>query len=626
MLNILPSEFLRSLEQYSGAVLFVGAGLSKNIKKKSGGSFPSWPELNNLIVKELKKKLDRESAEARILEEYIAQKNFLQITEMFYNEFLKAAYGDFFRKHLDLRENEFEESEIHRIIAQTNYRGIVTTNLDPALELHGVENRITFPEMLNELYWIRNKFYAKIHGCIQSNTASNWVLTQTQYEDLLKNELYKNVLGSIYTFFQVITVGYGLTDPDFLQIQKYRKEIQLESIMPIYALLKFTGTIQEKKFFENKYGIVIIPYNDHHELKVILSEIQYRLAISSLRDSFIGQSIKLYNKISKQSYQHDLDLSKFEGFGTFFHSFHLKRVKCSVYQTVSDLVYFKDNSYYLSNEVGWEALEGKFSEIDETGAQCYPAGGWYLVREQAEFLLNQLVKIFNGFPKGATIKILEAGAASFVHHYTYVSILLDALKICRNDLKLELTIIDFYHFPLHQIKEVGTRIILSKLKNEDIEFSYSDSLNLKIRIKKDFIEFINSKFDCEGFNKIKWDIERFDLSSSELNKNKFKFDVITEHFLTVPVIDHEEWITAIRKNYSSFCDSKLYLIVAYGNISEILASKGKNYVQLHEEMGFKLNASQQTWDPYDLKDDHFNKSEGDIVSTINTLSCFEYNC
>ena len=116
------------------------------------------------------------------------------------------------------------------------------------------------------------------------------------------------------------------------------------------------------------------------------------------------------------------------------------------------------------------------------------------------------------------------------------------------------------------------------------------------------------------------------MSSSELNKNKFKFDVITEHFLTVPVIDHEEWITAVRKNYSSFCDSKLYLIVAYGNISEILASKGKNYVQLHEEMGFKLNASQQTWDPYDLKDDHFNKSEGDIVSTINTLSCFEYNC
>ena len=253
-----------------------------------------------------------------------------------------------------------------------------------------------------------------------------------------------------------------------------------------------------------------------------------------------------------------------------------------------------------------------------------PAGGWYLVKEQREWLRKCLVDIFSGSkrPQPQTLRILEAGVASFVHHYTYLRIIFDALQESRSNVRIALTVVDQCAFPLLQITALENELSKGLRSPKMINVGKS-----KISIERNFLAVVNPK--TRNFGNIGTELWVKDLADEESVAQLGCYDIITEHFLT-SVLDkriRERETVQIRKTYSRIMKQGGYLLTANGII------KGSNmyseFIKLHQENGLKLidNATRAVWDPYGLDRTSivsFLYGEKELpISLDNTLSMFK---
>ena len=265
MSNI-PESLINAIKEQR-AVLFLGAGASRDAEHPEGKRIPQSSKLRDLICdKFLDGKLKKEPL------------NF--VATLATNE---VGILEFQRYICDLLLS-FEPSDFHLLIPKFRWRAIVTTNLDLIVEkaYDSVEKRLqnlvktvkdgdSFDTRLQEK--TNPVGFFKLHGCINHFTDSDipFVLGNEQYAS------YKNNRTRFYNRFRdlgyehsVIFAGYSISDP---HIQELLFDLSDSKISrPPYYLISPDITDVEEKYWA-RYRVVVIKSTFQKFLQEINSEI-----------------------------------------------------------------------------------------------------------------------------------------------------------------------------------------------------------------------------------------------------------------------------------------------------------------------------------------------------------------
>ncbi len=272
--------------------------------------------------------------------------------------------------------------------------------------------------------------------------------------------------------------------------------------------------------------------------------------------------------------------------------YHKDRVFNTPYEITADIIQkIHFNNGQIEPSVKSRELAEKFHPDNNP-----PAGGWFLVKEQRLWLQDTLRDIFiNKFSDGDSVVILEAGVASFIHHYTYTIILKRVLESLPFKMNIDLVVTDKCSFPLLCIDIIRKNWETVK-KDRKIDIQ-----GFELSIQDVFIDLIE-KEGIINYEGIKTTTLQGDLTNHEIFFSvREKYDIVTEHFVTA-VIENYEFIEKIRDTYNAIIQDGGFLLCACG----INRSQGRigfnKFIELHEnDNNFLLQKEELSWDPYGMK-------------------------
>lgn len=212
-LNLPPNLISAVTEQR--AVLFLGAGASRQAKHPQGTKIPQGEQLRDLISD-------------KFLGGELKQKTLTTVSAMAASE---AGLADFQRWIRDLFE-PFEPNDFHFLIPQFRWKAIVTTNFDLIIErayataTQRLQNLVKTvkdgdgfdPRMSRETNPVG--FY-KLHGCIDHYTDQDipFILSTEQYADYERNrKLFYGRFRALGHDYPIVFAGYSLSDPHIQRI------------------------------------------------------------------------------------------------------------------------------------------------------------------------------------------------------------------------------------------------------------------------------------------------------------------------------------------------------------------------------------------------------------------------
>lgn len=208
---------------YNGkAVLFVGAGLSKNaepVNMDVTSRFESWDELMLRLAKHLWPDLESSTLPSKIHGQHLmVAQQYIEAFghENFYQEVLQA-----------IPNTEFEPGEIHRKLVRLPWKAFVTTNQDDLLE-RALKSELLPHEVVVDDVDIplkeREPKVFKIHGSIER--PASLVFSEEQYRTYpITHPLMFTVLKAIFAEYLVIFIGFSLTDPNFKAIHGWVRDV-----------------------------------------------------------------------------------------------------------------------------------------------------------------------------------------------------------------------------------------------------------------------------------------------------------------------------------------------------------------------------------------------------------------
>jgi hypothetical protein len=267
---ILPAELLSAVRKRK-CILFVGSGLS------SAAGYPTWGELIERLVERARAV---PYARAQGIEEIIAQKDYFTLAE-----FARATLGkrDFANILDEMLGAPVRSLHAHHVIANTDYRGIITTNYDRLLESSITQIRGWLPSvftsrgveaMANALFDPRMFIY-KMHGDVSEPSAI--VASASDYDQMiLRSPHSRSFLHAALLNHTLLFVGYSLRDPDFHLVLR-ELSLMFENYVPKhYALVPNAGDFAAEHLLR-RMNIQALPYNpanDHAEAVEALETVQ----------------------------------------------------------------------------------------------------------------------------------------------------------------------------------------------------------------------------------------------------------------------------------------------------------------------------------------------------------------
>jgi hypothetical protein len=240
-----------------GTVLFIGSGVSV------WSGLPGWGQL----LDEMANYVEQRGGDASNIRHYKTSQPLLAA------DFGCAALqSDDFKTFIQLvcKKDVAKPNIIHQLLIDLGVSCYITTNYDrlmeQALEKNGILRR--FNVVTNRepagcaglLHLSRRNFVFKPHGDIEQ--IESIVLSKRQYNDLYENgtKFYTyRALETLLTTRDVVFVGFGLTDPDFMRIMgKIRNEFRT-NLYTHYAIMPDISQT-EKDYWAKNYGIQILNY------------------------------------------------------------------------------------------------------------------------------------------------------------------------------------------------------------------------------------------------------------------------------------------------------------------------------------------------------------------------------
>lgn len=263
-------------------ICLTGSGISKNLRLKDGsGCAPDWKELLQRIYKKVEYKLsefERENivdllSDDAIGEQLIEASSILYKAdeESFANALVAAA---------ELKDNE--TSKTHEALLNLSPLGIMTYNYDiaheNAINQKGLEWEVLLPaNNIKMISLIKNQmktpFLLKAHGTVDDK--GTMILTRESYRDLFNmNPSYKAFVQYMFTNYQFLIVGFGLSDPDF--------DILLQNIFSVYGsvvqkhvVIKHESQKNSKDtLYKLRYGLNFLYVKDFSDIPEIINDCQ----------------------------------------------------------------------------------------------------------------------------------------------------------------------------------------------------------------------------------------------------------------------------------------------------------------------------------------------------------------
>jgi hypothetical protein len=262
-----PKRFLNAIGGDSGnCVLVVGAGLSKRGVRKGGAGLPDWEQLMNLMIAHLEESARCNKAALTRLRTMMKDDppRYLDVAEAFAkaHEHDTDGYEQFLRQHL--APGDLVDSELHKVILNIGFRGIVSYNFDMVFERQSDRlDKVVYPSLLEQVGRFRRKgLFVKLHGSIDG-PAKQLVLTRTSFERLTADERYVQLMRTIFLGHVVLCAGFSLRDPDFQSILADLKNCWGNEMPLLYALMLDPGETVRDEWY--KKGVDILPYSEHGE-------------------------------------------------------------------------------------------------------------------------------------------------------------------------------------------------------------------------------------------------------------------------------------------------------------------------------------------------------------------------
>jgi SIR2-like domain len=265
----LPNGLIKAVRERK-CVLFVGSGLS------AMAGYPSWSQLIDRLVAEAKRVPSARTEGLEVIEargDYLMLAEFARVTlgSWDYTEILKEELG-----------RPIPPSAAHRLIAATDYRGIITTNYDRLFEINIPQVRnwapLTFTHeavsLMGSTLFTPDMFLFKMHGDLGS--PSSIVLSSRDYERLILLSPHVRVfLMSVFLNYRLLFVGYGPRDPDFNLILRELTLIFENHVPKHYALVPNAGSFETDHLLR-QMNIQLIGYDpadNHGEVLDVLQQL-----------------------------------------------------------------------------------------------------------------------------------------------------------------------------------------------------------------------------------------------------------------------------------------------------------------------------------------------------------------
>ena len=288
-------------------VLFIGSGLSWNLKNTEGKTLGGWKEMVSSILAFLK---DKEYITAEEQQSYDKLEPIGALKKLEDKGISRREIGDFLKHYFTLKKSK--KLPIHKKAFRLSTK-IITTNYDRAFE-------IAFPE-LQEIKAYKTKDYElnklkkdpiflfKLHGCIEH--IDSMVLFPSDYDKLYKST-GREAEHALYALRNLIFnktflfIGTGMGDP---QITSFFEEIK--RTQGIYNQEHFIITFEPLK--ESLNFLTPIKINDKKEIPGVIDQLLYIKkdadAKKSSEKKLLLEQLKASKK-EKEALEKELDKEK----------------------------------------------------------------------------------------------------------------------------------------------------------------------------------------------------------------------------------------------------------------------------------------------------------------------------
>jgi len=268
--NFIPSPLIEAVKKRK-CILFVGSGLSV------AAGYPTWKSLVDKLMDAATRAQPRRDLG---LKAYVKNGDLLTLAEFARSKLGKHEYVTLLKKVFD---QPLPPQNVHRFIARTDYRAVVTTNYDRLIETTFTFERGTAPSTFTSdsigamatAFWTPDAFVFKLHG--DTNFPESLILTAQDYDrSILRVPHLRSFLQAVFINYTVLFVGYSLSDPDFQVLLKELTAIFQGYTPQHYALIPnpqgFTTEYLQKSM--NIQAMVYDPKDGHAAVEKVLSELQ----------------------------------------------------------------------------------------------------------------------------------------------------------------------------------------------------------------------------------------------------------------------------------------------------------------------------------------------------------------
>jgi len=268
--NSIPAPLIEAVKNRK-CILFVGSGLSV------AAGYPTW---KSLVAKLMDAAARAHPSREFGLKSYARNGDLLTLAEFARSKLSRHEYVTFLKK---IFNKPLPPQHIHRLMARTDYRAVITTNYDRLIEAAFASERVLPPNTFTSesigamatAFWTPEAFVFKLHG--DTNFPESLILTAQDYDrSTLKTPHLRSFLQSVFINYTVFLVGYSLSDPDFQVLLKELTAIFRGYTPQHYALIpnpqEFTKEYLQKGM--NIQAMVYDPKEGHAAVENVLSELQ----------------------------------------------------------------------------------------------------------------------------------------------------------------------------------------------------------------------------------------------------------------------------------------------------------------------------------------------------------------
>ncbi|MCM1262514.1 MAG: SIR2 family protein [Butyrivibrio sp.] len=261
-------------------VCLTGAGISEGLPLKNGKTSSNWLGLLTAIKDSIGNNLSKE--ETKDVTELLSGKpigeQLIEASSILYNA-NKKEFLQVLKESADLANNT--TSDVHKALLELSPRGILTYNYDVAHEnaINEADERdkwsIVLPFENDKIADIIRKnfteqFLFKAHGTVDDE--NTMVLTRESYRELFNNPYYKAFMQYIFTNFQLLIIGFGLSDPDFDMLLQNIFSVFGSPIQEHIVIKHKDEKTKNDTLYRLRYGLNFIYVNDFGDIPEILRD------------------------------------------------------------------------------------------------------------------------------------------------------------------------------------------------------------------------------------------------------------------------------------------------------------------------------------------------------------------